>query len=91
MSNEESVKGVVVRRVKIAGGEEITLQVNDADDETPISGTGGGFSQETDAEGKRAYEAAQKGDESKVQSTEDKKEAPAVKPSAVSKSTASNK
>lgn len=106
MSDElktESVSGVVVRRLKIVGGEEITLQVNDENDEQPISGTGGGFSAETDAEGKRAYAESQKGNEQDApeqskgadnepdpKNTAEAAKTQAAKPSAVTKSNSSS-
>lgn len=33
-------KGIVTRLTKVAGGIEVTVQLNDEDDETPVSGLG---------------------------------------------------
>jgi hypothetical protein len=83
-------KGIVSRVQKIAGGLEVTVQLNDEDDETPISGASGGFSA-ADVERWReeAEEEAEDADDEEAENAKQNKEeankAQAAKPSAVSK------
>ena len=89
-------KATIARIVKIAGGVEITVQINDEDDETPVSGSYGGFNsadveqwrKDADKEAEKAdkenaSDAKANADENKAQA----EKAQANKPSAVTKST----
>jgi len=83
--------GIVSRIQKIAGGVEVTVQINDADDETPISGTSGGFNAEDVKKWREEAEKdAEKADDSDNNDAKAEK-AQAEKPSAVSKPVAAPK
>jgi hypothetical protein len=89
-------KGVLSRVTKVAGGLEVTVQLNDEDDETPVSGAHGGFNA-ADVEKWReeAEEEAEDNADEKAKSDAENKEeankAQAVKPSAVSKPATASK
>jgi hypothetical protein len=89
-------KATVARIVKIAGGVEVTVQINDDDDETPVSGSYGGFnSADVEEWRKQADKDAEKNEkeaasDAKANAEENKaqaEKAQANKPSAVTKST----
>lgn len=71
-------KGILTRATKVAGGLEVTVQLNDEDDETPISGLGAFSDEEA---GEKALEDAKNSEKDEEEEKEEEVTKPApVKP-----------